>query len=315
MQPTRFKLSVKSILSFGIILVFLTVTAYYVYDNYKEFKNILNVPWANLAMLYLLFAALLYLTAMYTRYTTSAFGLRLSAADCLMLSAATSSANYLMFFRGGAGVRALYLKSKHSFAYTDFVSTLSAMYLLHFFISGAMGLAGLSLLIWRGLPFDWPFAIFFAASSIFSALILLCHFRITPSDRFPLREIARVVNGWSILRNDPSLMLRLLINTLLNYLVFLLQTKVAFSTYGVDLGWGASLFYTSGRIPVSFANITPGAIGILEGFSVYMGHALRYTPAEALQVQALIRIVSISTLLVAGPWAFSRMGGLSHQSR
>ena len=202
MKPHAAGILPFSLFFFSIVSVFLVFTGWYVTSHYREFAIIFKIPWQNLAVLYFLFASILYLSAMFTGHITKAFGLRLSVFDCVMLSVATSAANYLTFFRGGAGVRALFLKDQHRFAYADFLSTLSAMYLLHLVVSGVMGLIGLWLLIYRGLSFDWPFAIFFATSSGICALILFNRIHMPSYDRFPLREIARVVNGWSLIKND-----------------------------------------------------------------------------------------------------------------
>jgi hypothetical protein len=182
------------------------------------------------------------------------------------------------------------------------------MYLMHFIVNGFFGLAGLFFLVYNGLPFDLPFALFYVVSTVVSTVIMFSGFKMKPYDRFPFREISRVVNGWALIRSNPYLVLKLTANIFLCYLILVFQTKVAFATYDVHMSWGALLFYTSGLTPVSLATITPGAIGILEGFTVYMGHVLNYTTADALQVQALTRFVAITSLLILGPWAFSRMG-------
>ena len=299
---------IRRLIAIGVLLLFFTWTGWYVIKHYQDFSNIFQVPLLNLIVLYLFFCATMFLSGVYTRDITQAFGLRLRMADCLMLAAATTAANYMAIFRAGASVRAIYLKTRHRFAYADFISTLSAMYLMHFIINGFFGLAGLFFLVYNGLPFDLPFAVFYVVSALVSTVIMFSGFTMKPYNRFPFREISRVVNGWALIRSHPFLVFKLTANTFLCYLLLVFQTKVAFATYDVHMSWGALLFYTSGLTPVSLATITPGAIGILEGFSVYMGRVLNYTTADALQVQALIRFVAITSLLILGPWAFSRMG-------
>lgn len=48
-------------------------------------------------------------------------------------------------------------------------------------------------------------------------------------------------------------------------------------------------------------SLTPGALGIAEAMSLYLGPTLAYSSAEALVIHGLLRIVTISSLLVLWP--------------
>lgn len=304
---------IRHIISSVFMTLFLLWAGWYIVKHWNDFKSIINVPLLNLLTLYGIFMASLFCSGLYTKYIIAVFGPILSIRESFKLSVATAAANYMTFFRGGAGVRALYLKTNYRLAFADFLSALSAMYLMHFVVNGLMGLWGMIILYFQGKPFDLPFSIFFAASGLFSAAIILIRIRLPAFDKFPLREIARVINGWELIRQNKIVLQILFANTILYFLIFVFQTKIAFSCYGIDLSWGASIFYTAGRIPVSFATITPGAIGILEGFTIYMGKTFNYSTADALMVQMLLRFITISTLIAAGPWAIAQIGAKPKQ--
>lgn len=298
----------RPLISTILLAVFLIWVVWYVMGHTREFSIILQVPWPNLIALYLIFLATIYLNGLYTRYILSAFGINLKIAEWLPISVATTAANYLTFFRGGAGVRALYLKARHSFSFSDFLSTLSAMYIMYFAVNGLVGIAGLLLLARQGQAFDLPLAVFFIIITIISFLVMLLKIQMRAFNTFPLAQIARIVNGWNNIRKNKILLGQLVINIALYSLLIILQTKIAFATYDVELTWPAALFYSAGRNMMALATITPGALGLVEALSIYMGQTLQYTPAEALLIQGLVRFVVISTLLVTGPLAFASLG-------
>jgi hypothetical protein len=126
-------------------------------------------------------------------------------------------------------------------------------------------------------------------------------------NRFPLKQVSQIINGCSLLKKQPRTLILFIAVTFGYFLVMAFQSKIAFGTYDVNLSWGAVIFYTAGQIPVSFANLTPGALGIQEAFTIYMGRALQYNTTEAMMVQALIRFVSLTTLVVLGPVAIAWM--------
>jgi uncharacterized membrane protein YbhN (UPF0104 family) len=311
MTDSKFSKRVKTILSIAVLLVFSVWLGVYVRANFKDFSSILKVPLPHLLTLYGLFAGILITNGLYTRYALLTFDIRLEFKEWLALSVASVVANYLISFRGGAGVRAVYLKRKYQFSFSDFLSTLSSMYLIYFIISGSMGLFGMVLNALEGMAFD-PYigGIFFSIAGI-SLAIMLFDIRLPAYERFPLQQIAHIINGWRLVRQNKALMAKLMLNSLMYFLFLSIQTKVAFDAYGVQLTWGSIFCFSAAKAVASLASITPGSIGVVEWVGVYLGKILTYTPSEALMAQALMRSVTLTTLLAAGPVAYAFLGSRS----
>ena len=96
--------------------------------------------------------------------------------------------------------------------------------------------------------------------------------------------------------------------TMIYTLLALIRAKVAFAVYGVNLTWGGSMFQAAGQGMALLVSLTPGSLGIVEMMSIYMGQSLQYTASEALMVQALLRVVDWTTLLVISPIAIRALG-------
>jgi hypothetical protein len=173
----------------GIILIlFFTWAAWYISTHWQAFRPVFQVPWTNLAILYGIYFLALYVSGLYTKYNMLAFGLHLTSRECFILSVGTSAANYITFLRGGAGLRAIYFKTRHSFSFLDFFSSLTALYIIQLLVNGVLGLIGLGLLMYDGKPFDKPFAIFFAASVILGSLAIFSGIRLKPIKGFLLNR-------------------------------------------------------------------------------------------------------------------------------
>jgi uncharacterized membrane protein YbhN (UPF0104 family) len=278
-------------------------TAWYVWGHRQDFAIITQVPPAYALALYCLFIGTIVCNGLYTRDLLLVFDIRLRTREWFSLSVSTAAASFILPLRGGAGIRALYLKAHYCFSFSDFFRTLSAMYLMYFVVHGSMGILGM-LLLWRqGSPFDVLFAVLFGMSTCLTATCLLWRFPIRASTRFPLRQVAAFCNSWALLRASHMLFIRLMAYTVVYTLVALVRAKVAFAAYGVDLSWGGAMFQAAGQSIAVLVSLTPGSLGVVELMSVYMGRSLSYTPAEALMVQALLRVVAWTTLLVLTPVA------------
>jgi hypothetical protein len=132
---------------------------------------------------------------------------------------------------------------------------------------------------------------------------MLWNFPIKKSMPFPLQKIVYIINRWVDLQQKRLLSTWLIIHTICYALITLASTKLAFSVYGVDLSWGGAMFQAASQSIALLISVTPGALGIAELMSIYVGRSLSYTTSEALIVQTLLRVVSWSTLLVLAPIA------------
>ena len=174
---------------------------------------------------------------------------------------------------------------------------------MYFTVYGGMGIVGMLILWSQGRTFDVPLAVVFVLLGLISATCMLWRFPPLSSRHFPLQHIAYIINGWALLRANRGVCARLMIYTILDTLIALLRAKIAFAAYGIKLSWGGAMFQAAGQSIALLASLTPGSLGVAEIMSMYIGQSLHYTLSEALMVQALLRIVSWTTMLVLAPIA------------
>jgi uncharacterized membrane protein YbhN (UPF0104 family) len=294
----------RRILSLALLVAFLGWVGWYVSENAAAFAPVLEVTWADAGVLALAFLAIMVGNGLFIAVVSQAFRIRLAGAEWLSLSFASSFANYFLPFRGGTGIRALYMNQVHRFPIAEFVSTLSVMYLMHVVINGLLALAGMGVIARNGGPLNLSLMSFFAVIAAAGMAAMLIRFEIRQDfKRFPLAQVARLINAWQAVRADRGLVLKLWLLMLAMTLATVWQCRAAFDALSITLPWEGVIVYAAAKNLATLIGLTPGSMGVVEVISIYLGNVLGYSTADALSVQALIRAVAIASLLLAGPFA------------
>jgi uncharacterized membrane protein YbhN (UPF0104 family) len=298
----------RLVLCLAILIAFAAWTCGYVYRHASDFAALAHLPGSLLLALVAVAVAGVICNGLYIKFALQAFQVDLPAREWLSLTVATSLLNYLTPLRGGMLARAVYLKARYRFGYADFLSTLSAMYLMYVLVYALFGLAGQALLWRQGLDPDRIVLALLAAAGTAAALLMFVPVRLPHWDAFPLRQLARILEGWRLLRQQRAVFLKLMSTTLAFALLSLLEVRLAASAVGVDLAWPGVLLYSSGQNLAVLASLTPVALGIAEVVSIYLGSTLGYDTSQALMIQALLRSVPFALLLALALPAFHQLG-------
>jgi len=295
---------IRRIVSAMIIVGFLAWAGWYVYSNVESFSQIANVSWSDGVILILAFLAIMVCNGIFISIVTEAFQIRLHSQEWLSLSFASSFANYFLPFRGGAGMRALYMFRLHGFPITEFVSTLSIMYLMHIVVNGILALVGMMLIVANEGPANINLLIFFAVISMLGILVMSINMKMRSDyQRFPMAQFSRLLAAWRRVRQNRILVFKLWVLMLALSLATVWQCHAAFAAASISLPWEGVIVYAASKNLAGLVGLTPGSLGIVELISIYLGSVLGYGTADALVVQGLIRAVALVVLLLAGPVA------------
>ena len=202
-------------------------------------------------------------------------------------------------------MRALYMHRLHGFTITEFVSTLSIMYLMHTVVNGLLALLGMALIVANEGPANISLLIFFALVSTLGVLVMVVDIKIgTDYQKFPMAQLSRLFAAWRRVRHNRILVFKLWALTLALSLATVWQCHAAFEAASISLSWEGVLVYAASKNLAGLVGLTPGSLGVVEMISIYLGSVLGYGTADALVVQGLIRAVAVAVLLLAGPVAF-----------
>lgn len=295
----------RRVFSILLLVIFLIWLFFYVYFNTEKFLVISTVAASDVLILASAFVVILVCSGMFISVISRKFNVYLGITEWLSLSFASSFANYFLPFKGGMGLRALYMSKFHDFPLTEFVTTLSVMYLMHFVVNSLLALVGMQMISMNGGITSATLYIFFASILLISVFIMKCKVNINTTYKdFPMKQLYQLVNAWRKVHEDRILVLKLWGLMLCMTMATVIQCKVAFSSISIQLSWGGIFVYAASKNLAMLVGLTPGSLGIVEMISVYLGNILGYSTSEALLVQALIRSVAIGILLIFGSLAF-----------
>jgi uncharacterized membrane protein YbhN (UPF0104 family) len=294
----------RRVLSITILVVFLAWVGWYVHGNLDAFAPVLDVTWLDGLNLTLAFLLIMTGNGLFVAVVSSTLGIRLVCGEYMSLSFASSFANYFLPLRGGTGIRALYMNHVHGFPIIDFVSILSIMYVMHSVVNGFLALVAMGLIAVKGGPVNLSLVAFFALLVAAGVAAMFVNIRIDADRvRFPLKQIAQLSHAWQAVRGNRQLLTRLWMLILVMTFATVWQCRAAFDAVAVPLPWEGVLIYAASKNLAALIGLTPGALGIVELVSIYLGSVLGYTTIDALSVQGLIRAVAIIVLLMTGPFA------------
>ncbi|MCE5333883.1 MAG: flippase-like domain-containing protein, partial [Desulfobacteraceae bacterium] len=272
----------------------------YARDHFSDFEKIRGFsPWyATLAAM--AYVVTLVLNGYLLKALTVGFGIHLRFAEHFSISVVTSFGNLFLPMKGGAGLRAVYLKERYDFDYAYFLSSLAGTYLIAFNINALAGLAGLAVLRLNGGSFHIPAAAVFAAifAGTFWAIIAPpASLPFIPVRWLRLR-LEQVLEGWRIMRRSGKTVLSMCVLVVLNLLLTSWITWLEFSAFdmkdldGLDIGMLQAIVLTVVGVLSFLVSITPAGLGIREGFLMLSAELVRISPAHALTVSLLDRAIN-----------------------
>ena len=271
------------------------VGGYYLYVNRSELALLTDVAYLPLFLLVFLAVAKVFIEGVRLQWFTDLFGLKLSFTEWFGLTNVTTLANLVAPFSGGVGLKGMYLKRKHAFPYTKFLSTLGARYLIFFFSTGVFGLVSLLLL---GL-FHLPLVLLFLGLII--AMIILLYVRL-PARLFRFKFLGKVEEiyaGWRLI-SSRGFLTKLFCLEIVSFLVGAATFYFAFLTFYSSISYLQTflVFTTSGVL--DFISLTPAGLGVKEALVVWVSSELGYTLNVALHAAALARLVSFLRSFILG---------------
>lgn len=294
-----------------VLLVFISLIMAYIWVHRSDFESLKNI-----SIYYVLLIACFWLFAitaqgMVLRALTVDFGIDLSFREYFAISVMTNFGNIFLPMRGGAGFRAVYLKSKYNFDYSYFVSTLAGNYLISFNIASQIGLAGMAVLFLQKGAFNPLIAI------IFLVILLLTSWAIffppATVGFIPIKWLSirlnHVLSGWHTMRRSTKTVLRLSILTLVYIILGTVITWLEFSAFqmkdgaGDPIGFLQSLIFSSIGSLSLLVSITPAALGIRETLLMFSSQFLEISPSQALAVSLLDRTVSFVVIALLATFA------------
>ena len=292
---------IKRLLSVFVLIILIVWFVTYINTHLNEFKQIKIIHYNHLFYISVLTIIFLVSNGLQLRYLLEPFKIRLPFKEWFGLSVVSTFGNYLTPFRGGMGLRAIFLKNKYQFSYSLFVSTLAAAYIIVFLVNSLIGVLSMMLI--------YLFYNLFSKIilTLFLTLFLFCLFIVIFSPKFYqtkyklINKFLNIVNGWSLIKSNYKILTFTSFFTFLNVAFSVLIMYLEFSAFGINISWTQSLFLTIVSTFSIFLSITPGSLGIKESILVFSANLINISSTQALSVAILDRVINLIIILILGP--------------
>ena len=296
--------SIRKISSIAVFLACALFLCLYVRNNLSDFTKISEISLPYVLLIGCVCLAMLVVNGLFLKVLTVSFGIDLHFFEYFSISIITSIGNVFLPMKGGAGFRAVYLKSRYDFHYSYFLSSLAANYLVVFGVTSVVALGSLALFYFSSGAFSFPATMVFLAVGAMTswAAFFPPHTLEWIPFRWARERANQVLSGWHIMRKSRKTVMDLCSLTLLNLLFASAVTWLEFAAFqmkdphGNGIGFLQATIFTAIGTLSFLISVTPAALGIKESLLMFSSQFLGITPSQALAVSLLDRSVNIAVL-------------------
>lgn len=279
--------------------IFAGLAIWFLRQNLDALEALRQLDLVTLSAVFLLSAGGLYLNGLALEVLAHPYGVR--HIRYFWLSCAVSFLNLITPFRGGLALRAWYLRKYYRLPYAAFATGFFGNYVLVFLISSVIGLFLFGLVFWQPNIRTFATVAVFGLIACGCLLLLVRHdYRLKSQNRFALGW-NKVAAGWEALLSAKQTLIALTVITIAGTVFQSIILYLLFQSTAHPISSFEALAITVFSVLGIFFSITPGALGVAEGFAVLSAIVLGI-PADVTLVIALAkRAVEIVLLFILGP--------------
>ncbi len=292
-------------LRLSISILVLAVFAIYFFMNTAKFKPLLSVNIWLLLVIALGDVLGIFSNGLFTKFILRPFNKYIGLLESFYVSLISSIGNFFAPIGAGFGFRAVYLKKRHDFAYSNYISTLAGNYIIVFLVNSLAGLIALYLLRGKANSQYAVLAITFAAIFLFALILSLVKLpklknRGSGSARKIINNIHVVSEGWNRITSNKRLMLQLIGLTVFNLLLVMGITLAIIHSLHLSIGFAQLLLMSVLSFLSLFINITPANLGIKEAIYIFSSTVIGFSVSQILLIALIDR--GVLFVVLASSW-------------
>ncbi len=292
--------SKNNIIKFSIYLIITIGTTIFVYKYWKEINDLKIQNISLLIPLTILFILFSIISSLINIIIIKEFKINLSFKESFSLSIINTLGNYISPFRGGSISNAIYLKKKYKFSYSSFISMLSGIYIIVFWINTLVGITALIITkIYYNIFSIVIFMVFISCFLTLSIVIIISPKLHKTKYNF-VNKFIDVINNWRLIRKNLKTLIQVACLSFINIIIMTCMSYLEFQLIGTNIGIIKLLVMAIFSSFSIFLSITPANLGIREAFSLYSGQLLNIPIAQVLAVSIIDRLISFILSLILG---------------
>jgi len=288
-----------------LVLPILWLANYYVQSGKASLPRLSISDWPPVIILAASLTLVMVTNGIILRDLSARFGARLAMREWLGITLVASMLNLVSPVRGGAAVRAVYLKRAHGLTYTRYASLLGSTFVGSIAASGALAAVSIVALGIPGGRFGW-IALAISLALAFGPTAVLRFSPTVPGvSKGIVGRLARLAEGWRLVGSDHALVRRIVAWSIVGAVMHAIAFIAAFSLAGSNASWlvpvTASAFARIGAL----ISITPAGLGIFEAFGIVSARIAGSDPGPAVVAVLTVRVFA-TAISVTGGIAFAQ---------
>ncbi len=295
----------KKYLSLIITTTVLILFGFYIYKNPEIINTVLSVSPLFIILIMLLFLGLFFIEGIFIKATLKVFEKDIDLREAYYLSSISRIGNFLLPLRAGAVFRATYLKNKHNFDYTKFLSTLYTYYILLFLLNSVIALLAI-LIKYLESGESYTLVTLFFIGIFLSMLFLILARKPIEIGSFTLPKIvvkvqnllSQFITSWDKIVRSKELFKTLFYLTMGNIFISAVIHYLEFISLGIETTVTDIVLYTCLSGVSLLISITPGSIGLREGVFVLTSESIGINQQQIMELALLDRGIMFVLLLL-----------------
>ena len=287
-----------------ILLIILVLLGYYVISHRQDFAVIYSLNYVYLPPLLLCSFLQMAVNGSFLKVFMEVFGHNLCTSEWLGLAIVNTMGNYLVPLKSGIVGKAVYLKKKYDFAYTDFASITLGFYILNFLLGSLTGLLLLTpvYFLYGYLNIKFLIVLLLICAGMLSILQLgiFCSRINTKNKLFDL--LTKLAQGWNQLVLAKGSFLKAALLIIANFGFVSGQYFFAYRAFNIPLAFiNAWLLAVTSGLSIFFS-FTPGNLGIQEAYVGFLSDFVGLGFNSGIVVAALMRVAILVLAFTLGPY-------------
>lgn len=291
----------KKYISNILLLAFFIALAWYIKENKEDFIQLRYINLWYILGAIILRILQLFLSGAFIKIIVNKYLVNnaITTFESFYISVFSAVGNFFGFMQSGAGIRAVYLKTKYGLSLSKFTMTILIHYTITFLVFGTAGLVALFCLG----NLDWRFIIPMFILS-YGALGFVMVNRIKLIDKILSNKVfKRFHNLFELLRQLPSdvrqkpgMFVTLSFLYVLRFMLAMMIQLLFFKSIDIDVSLFALMLYTSlSRLPI-IVNITPAALGFREAILLLAQNLVSLDTSSILKLAIIERTIFVIVL-------------------
>ena len=297
--------------SLSVFLVLMGLFIFYALKRRDEIYSLFSISPVDLFFLILFLLLVKISVGLNIKLLIGAFNVDLHFKEWFGLYSIATMSNYLFPAKAGFVPMAVYLKARHRFEYSKFITLMLGFYLFSYLVNCALGMILVAVKYFISGEFYHNAFLFFAAVAVAIFLLLFIIFRVHKRNLIT-GFFGNVIKGFTSFTKQKGLVYKVLVVHIISVTFYTCRLFFAYRSLGIDADIISSALIGLITTFSVILSVTPANLGVREFFITFSSRMVGHTVTEGMMVAIIDRSIELIVTFVLGlVFSYILLGGIS----